>query len=46
MVEQAIFWAFVGKQTKGKYKSIVSLKSNAGVSVTSMQGEGGIAEAL
>ena len=32
------FWAFVGKRTKGKYKNITSLKSKAGVSVSSTQG--------
>ena len=31
------FWAFVGRRTNGKYKSIASLNSKAGVSVTSMQ---------
>ena len=29
--------AFVGKRTKGKHKSIASLKSKAGVSVTSTE---------
>ena len=33
------FWAFVGRRTKGKYKNITSLKSKAGVSVSSMQGK-------
>ena len=33
------FWAFVGRRTKGKYKYIASLKSKAGVSVTSTQGK-------
>ena len=33
------FWAFVGRQTKGTYKNITSLKSKAGVSVSSMQGK-------
>ena len=32
------FWAFVGRRTKGK-KNITSLKSDAGVSVTSTRGE-------
>ena len=31
------FWAFVGRYTKGEYKRIASLKSKAGVSVTSTQ---------
>ena len=31
------FVAFVGKRTKGKHKSIASLKSKAGVSVTSTE---------
>ena len=30
------FWAFVSRRTKGKYKNITSLKSKAGVSVSSM----------
>ena len=33
------FWAFVGRRTKGKYKNITSLKSKAGVSVSSTQGK-------
>ena len=33
------FWAFVGRRIKGKYKNITSLKSKAGVSVSSTQGE-------
>ena len=33
------FWAFVGWRTKGKYKNIASLKSKAGVTVTSTQGK-------
>ena len=33
------FWAFVCRRTKGKYKNIASLKSKAGVSVTSTQGK-------
>ena len=33
------FWAFVGQQTKGKYKNITSLKSKAGVPITSTQGK-------
>ena len=33
------FWAFVGRRTKGKKKNITSLKSDAGVSVTSTRGK-------
>ena len=33
------FRAFVGRRTKGKYKNITSLKSKAGVSVSSTQGK-------
>ena len=33
------FWAFVGRRTKGKRKNIPSLKSEAGVSVTSTRGK-------
>ena len=33
------FWAFVSRRTKGKYKNITSLKSKAGVSVSSTQGK-------
>ena len=33
------FWAFVGRRTKGKCKNITSLKSKAGVSVSSTQGK-------
>ena len=33
------FWAFVGRRTKGKRKKIPSLKSEAGVSVTSTRGK-------
>ena len=35
------FWAFVGRRTKGK-KNITSLKSDAGVSVTSTRGKLGV----
>ena len=31
------FWAFIGRQTNGKYKNITSVKSRAGVSVSSTQ---------
>ena len=34
-----VFWGFVGRETKGKYKNIASLKSKAGVLVTSTQGK-------
>ena len=33
------FWAFVGRRTKSKKKNITSLKSDAGVSVTSTRGK-------
>ena len=33
------FWAFVGRRTKGKKKNIMSLKSDAGVSVKSTRGK-------
>ena len=33
------FWAFVGRRTNGKKKNITSLKSDAGVSVTSTRGK-------
>ena len=33
-----MFWALVGRQTKGEYKNITSLKSKAGMLVTSTQG--------
>ena len=32
------FWAFVGRRTKGKKKTITSLKSDTAVSVTSTRG--------
>ena len=33
------FWAFVGRRTKDKKKNITSLKSDAGVSITSTRGK-------
>ena len=33
------FWAFVGRRTKGKKKGIVTLRNNAGVSVTGTKGK-------
>ena len=30
------FWAFVGRKTKGKIKNIASLKSDTGMSITSI----------
>ena len=30
------FWAFVGRKTKGKNKNIASLKSDTGMSITSI----------
>ena len=34
-----MFWASVGRRTKGKNKNITSLKSDAGVSVMSTRGK-------
>ena len=33
------FWAFVGRQSKGKKKNIASLKSDTGLSLTSTRGK-------
>ena len=34
-----VFWAFVGRKSKGKKKNIASLKSNTGLSLTSTRGK-------
>ena len=34
-----VFWAFVGRKSKGKNKNIASLKSDTGLSLTSTRGK-------